>query len=89
MSVALLASLMSGFAAPAATGTSSAPMYSMSLRAFELAFSRLTFPATVVKASTRSSGEDRARMRARASSTPGSVSMRTCLKTFHRRGLEI
>ena len=66
--------LISGTTAPAHTGTSVTPRNSRSCFAFLWPLAWLTFPATVVTASTLSSGLLKARMKAKASSMPGSVS---------------
>src|SRR5271165_3239666 len=74
----------SGVAAPAATGMSARPAISRRRRALGSVSERGTLPETGVTASTLSSGERRARKKAMASSTPGSVSriMRWGLEGF-------
>src|SRR5271166_4887568 len=64
---------MSGAAAPTKTGTSTSQISAVK-RAFRVACSMPTLPATVVRASTRTSGAESAMMMATASSV--SVSMR-------------
>ena len=64
----------SGRLLPRATGISVRPANSSSASALYVVRSTLTLPPTVVMASSRTSGEDRARKSARASSMPGSVS---------------
>ena len=67
----------SGARAPAATGISVRPAISTMRNAFGSVRSSGTFPATGVMASIFSSGDRIASKSARASSTPGSVSMIT------------
>ena len=73
----LVGHLADGARAPAATGISVRPAISTMRKAFGSVRSSGTFPATGVMASIFSSGERMASKSARASSTPGSVSMMT------------
>ena len=65
----------SGRAAPAATGTSSRPASASTRRALRVVVSSGRLPATVVSASSSTSGLASASRMAIASSTPGSQSM--------------
>jgi hypothetical protein len=72
------------FAAPTATGMLPASRYSSTRRALTLVISAGAFPATVVMPRTRTSGDCRARIKARASSTPGSISQTTFCIEFQK-----
>ena len=63
-----------GFAAPTATGILPASRYSNTRRALTLVISTGALPATVVTHTTGTSGHCKAKIKARASSMPGSIS---------------